>query len=83
MPLARQADAQGQAATQPIPSDVDAVGVVMRTLATPDGGGGDAGVGGGGEGGSTKIDFEKVKDEMLATLRTELRVERERSRGWI
>jgi len=83
MPLARQADAQAPAATQTIPSDVDAVGVVMRTLATPDRGGGDAGVGGGGEGGSTKIDFEKVKDEMLATLRTELRVERERSRGWI
>jgi len=84
MPLARQPDAAST--PQSIPDGVDAIGTVMRSsegssARTDTGGSGEEG--GNESGGGGKVDFEKMKDEMLATLRTELRVERERARGWI
>jgi hypothetical protein len=86
MPLARHAEPQP--ASQPIPDGFDAVGTVMRAAEGGGGGGtpeSGAASGSGADTGNSeaaKVDFEKMKYEMLATLRTELRIERERSRGW-
>jgi hypothetical protein len=82
LPLATAAgDVQRQ--SQPLPAGVDGTGAIMRveTAATADA---SAGGGGGGEAAAAEApDIEKLKSEILSALRTQLRVERERTHGWI